>query len=107
MSRKTTQTKGDLMKEVIGYGQPERLSLAEMRNKMFDNFYNNIRVLCAFETISMTQLARNLSMKSGNRMVDLCYGRLQPNLEELVVLSKHFKISIDDLINKKAKIIFE
>jgi len=103
---KTTQSKGDLLKAATGSGQPERLSLSEGRDKLFDKFYNNIRVLIATETISMVDLSRNLGLKSGSRISDLSYGRGNPSAEELIVLSRHFKCSMDDLLNKTATISF-
>jgi len=106
MKRKTIQTKGDLLKEATGSGQPERLSLAENREKLYDKFYNNLRLLLATETISMVDLARNLGLKSGTRIASLSYGRGKPEMEEIIVLARHYSITIDELLYKDAKISF-
>lgn len=100
MGRKTTQSKAELTAAALGKERLERLSLAESRDKIFEKFYNNIRILAATETISMVDLSRNLGLKSGSRITDLCYGRGIPATEELIVLSKHYKCTIDDLLNK-------
>lgn len=102
MAKRTTQSKSELANAATGHGQVERLSLAESRDKLFEKFYNNLRVLCALETISMVELARKLNLMSGRRLYDLCYGRGVPTTEELIVLTKHFGITIDQILNKKA-----
>jgi hypothetical protein len=107
MTRKTTQNKKDLVNTLDDVDRVERLSLAEGRDKLFEKFYNNIRILVATETISMVDLARQLGMKSGKRIYDLNYGRGTPSTEELIALSKHYKCTIDDLLNKTARISFE
>ncbi len=103
MTRKTTKTKKDLV-NALDTERPERLTLAEGRDKLFEKFYNNVRILVATETISMVDLSRQLGMKSGKRIYDLNYGRGTPSTEELIALSKHFKCTIDDLLNKSAYI---
>ena len=104
---KTTQTRGQLLKEATGSGQPERLSLSESREKIYEKFYNNIRILVATEKISMVDLARQLGVKSGTRLYDFCYGRCKPTAEELIVLSNHFNCTIDCLLYKTAVIGWE
>lgn len=111
-SRKTTQTKGELIASAVAKGRtgkelverPERLTLAEGRDKLFENFYTNLRILVAAQTESMVDLSRQLGLKSGARISDLCYGRGIPSTEELIVLSRHFKCTIDDFLYKTAKI---
>ena len=107
MKGKTTQNKSELLKVATGSGQPERLSLSESREKLYELFYNNLRVLTATETISMTELARFLGMKSGTRICDLRYGRCKPSTEELIVIAKHYKCEIDTLIYKTVKLNWE
>lgn len=102
----TKQSKGQLLKAATGSGQPERRSLAEDRNKLYEKFYNNIRILLATETISMTDLSRQLGLRSGTRVSDLSYGRGNPTTEEIIVLAKHFKCTMDDLLNNNVKISF-
>lgn len=100
MTKKTTQSKGDLLKAITGSGQPERATLAENRDKIFEKFVNNLRVLLATERISMVELAKEIGMKSGTRIHDLSYGRGKPTTEELIALSSHFKCTLDDLLNR-------
>jgi cyclopropane fatty-acyl-phospholipid synthase-like methyltransferase len=102
MTRKTTQSKAELTNAVIGKTREERLSLSESRDKIYDTFYNNLRLLVAAQQDSMVELARKLNLKSGTRVSDLCYGRGAPSTEELMILAKHFNCSIDDLLYNKA-----
>lgn len=102
--KKTTQTKGELLKQATGSGQPERLSLAANREKLYDKFYNNLRLLVATETISMTDLARQLGLRSGTRIATLTYGKGKPDMEEIIVFAKHYNCSIDDLLYKSVQI---
>lgn len=100
-----TKTKGELI--ASANGRQERMSLAEGRDRIFEKFYNNIRILVATQTISMVDLSRQLGLKSGSRISDLCYGRGTPSAEELIVLSKHFNCTMDNLLNKTANISWE
>lgn len=99
MTRKTTQSKAELINKAAGKPRHERMSLAEGRDKLYEKFYNNLRVLAAMELISMVDLSRKLNLKSGSRLNDLCYGRGIPGTEELIVLSNYFQCTIDDLLN--------
>ena len=85
----------------------ERLTLKESRNMAFEKFRRNIRILRAGIDISAVELAVKIKLKNGKRFVDLEYGRGSPSTEELLVISKHFKVSIDDLLFKEAKITFQ
>ncbi len=107
MTRKTTQSKSELFSKASGDSRTERMSLSEKREKIYEKFYNNIRILCSAETISMVDLSRNLGIKSGRRLHDFAYGRCKPDAEELIVLASHFKCTIDDLLNKTAVIGWE
>lgn len=100
--RKTTQSKAELTNAVIGNTREERLSLSESRDMIYDKFYNNLRLLVASQTASMVELARQLNLKSGTRISDLCYGRGVPSTEELMILGRHFNCSIDDLLYNTA-----
>lgn len=84
----------------------ERLSLKESRSKQFDNFRRNLRVLRASLDISAVQLSEKIKLKNGKRCIDLEYGRGNPTTEELLSISKHFKISLDDLLFREAQITF-
>ena len=104
MDKKVTQSKGALLKNATGSGQPERLSLAENRAKLYDKFYNNLRLLVATETISMTDLARQLGLQSGTRIANLTYGRGKPEMEEIIILARHYKCTIDQLLYQSVQI---
>lgn len=99
MKEKTTKSKGEQAQAALGNKRQERMSLAESRDKIYEKFYNNIRVLIATETISMVDLSRILGLKSGTRLYAMCYGRALPSTEELIVLARHYKCTIDDLLN--------
>lgn len=85
----------------------ERLSLKETRNMAFEKFRRNIRILRAGIDISAADLAIKIKLKNGKRYVDLEYGRANPTTEELLIISKHFNVTIDELLFKSAKITFE
>lgn len=102
MTKKTTQSKSELANAAAGNSRQERLSLSESRDKIYDAFYNNLRLLVAAEPESMVDLARKLNLKSGSRVCDLCYGKGAPSTEELMVLASYFECSIDDLLYNKA-----
>lgn len=85
----------------------ERLSLAETRDKKFEKFYRNLRVLHGSSNLSGVEIAKKLGMKNGARFLDLQYGRGNPTLEELLSICNYFKISMDDIMNKNATIKFE
>lgn len=102
MTRKTTKSKAELLNAATGNTRQERMSLSESRDKLYEKFYNNIRLLVASEKISMVDLSRLLQLKSGSRINDLCYGRGVPSSEELIVLSRHYKCTIDSLLNEIA-----
>lgn len=100
MTRKTTNSKSELVNSAAGNTRPERMSLSASRDVLYELFYNNLRVLVANETISMVDLSRQLNLRSGSRINDLCYGRGVPATEELIVLASYFKCTIDDLLKK-------
>lgn len=75
---------------------------------IFEKFRTNLRVLRGSTNLSAVELSTLLGLKSGSRIIDLEYGRAgTPSTEELIIISRHFKITIDDLLNKQAKISFE
>lgn len=102
----TTKNKCEIYKAATGSGQPERQSLAETREKLYDKFYNNLRLLIATETISMTDLSRNLGLKSGSRIASLMYGKGKPEMEEIIIIARHYNLTIDELLYKTASITF-
>lgn len=88
-------------------GRPERLTLAENREMLFENFRTNLRILRGQTKISAVELSKEIGIESGSRIQALEYGRGNPTMEEVIIISKYFNINIDDIMNKKAKIIFE
>jgi DNA-binding XRE family transcriptional regulator len=84
----------------------ERLTLKQSRDKQFDDFRRNLRILRASVDISAVELSSKIKLKNGKRCVDLEYGRGNPSTEELLAISKHFSVSLDDLLFKKATISF-
>lgn len=85
----------------------ERLSLKETRNKYFDKFRRNLRILRASMDISAVDLSKKIKLKNGKRCIDLEYGRGNPTTEELIAITNYFKITLDDILNKDAKISFQ
>lgn len=92
------------LKEKIA--RPERLTLAQSRDLFYEKFRTNLRILCGSVDISMVDLTKQLNLKSGSRITDLQYGRGNPTMEELHIITKHFGITIDDILYKKATITF-
>lgn len=84
----------------------ERVSLAEARNMIYEKFRTNIGILRAKEGLSGCEAGEKIGLKNGKRMIDLEYGRATPELEEVMLISKYFNVSIDEIINKSATIIF-
>lgn len=85
----------------------ERLTLKASRDKQFDKFRRNLRVLRASIDVSAVELSEKIKLKNGKRCVDLEYGRGNPSTQELLSIAKHFNVSIDDLLFKECKIKFE
>lgn len=86
--------------------RPERLSLRKSRDIIYEKFRTNLRTLCAASSLSMIDISKDAGMESGKRITDLQYGRANPTMEEMIVISKYFKIAIDELLNKTATITF-
>lgn len=86
----------------------KKVSLTEERLKEFELFRRNLRLLRATTGLSAEQLGKDLGMPKYHRIVDLEYGRAtQPKLDEVKIISEYFKVSIDELLYKKAVISFE
>jgi DNA-binding XRE family transcriptional regulator len=85
----------------------ERVSLAEARDMMYEKFRTNIRVLRAREGWSGCKAGEVIGLKNGKRMINLEYGRANPTMEEMLLISKCFNQSIDDILHKTIKIVFE
>lgn len=85
----------------------ERVSLSEVRDMIYEKFRTNIRLLRAKKGWSGTEASEKIGLKNGKRMIDLEYGRANPSMEEMLLISKAFDVSIDSLLHKEAKITFE
>jgi hypothetical protein len=101
---KPRQSKAELIQAIVGVGKSERLSLSEARDIAYTKFFNNLRLLVAFETESAVDVSKKIGLESGTRLQTLCYGRGKPTLEEIMAISKYFKCPMDDLINKSIAI---
>lgn len=85
----------------------ERVTLAVARDMIYEKFRTNIRLLRAKEGWSGCEAGEKIGLKNGKRMIDLEYGRANPTMDEMILISKCFHCSIDDLLNKSASICFE
>lgn len=85
----------------------ERVSLAEARNMLYEKFRTNIRLLRAKKGWSGIEAGEKIGLKNGKRMIDLEYGRANPDMEEMVLIAKCFDVKMDDLMHNEAVIIFQ
>lgn len=85
----------------------ERVTLAEARDMMYEKFRTNIRLLRAKEGWSGCEAGEKIGLKNGKRMIDLEYGRANPTMEEMILISTCFKQSIDNILHKDATVTFE
>lgn len=84
----------------------ERISLAEKRDMMFENFRTNIRVLRALKGLSGVECSEKIGLKDGKRLIALEYGRSNPTMEEMILIANFFNETIDNILNKDATITF-
>lgn len=85
----------------------ERVSLADARNMLYEKFRTNIRLLRAKKGWSGCEAGEKIGLKNGKRMIDLEYGRANPEMEEMLLIAKCFDVKMDDLMHKEAVIKFE
>lgn len=86
----------------------KKLSLTEERMKQFEVFRHNLRLLRHTTGLSAEKLGKELGFDKYHRVVDLEYGRAtEPKLQEVIVISKYFNVSIDNLLYNRIKIAFE
>ncbi len=85
----------------------ETLTLAEARGLVYEKFRANIRLLRAKEGWSGCEASEKIGLKNGKRIIDLEYGRANPTMEEMILISNCFKQSIDNILHKNAKVTFE
>jgi ribosome-binding protein aMBF1 (putative translation factor) len=87
--------------------RPERITLAEARDMIYEKFRTNCRLLRAKRGWSGVEAGEKIGLKNGKRMIDLEYGRANPTIDELLLITKCFCVSMDNLMHKEANIIFE
>ena len=87
--------------------RPERLSLSQGRDMLYEKFRTNLRVLRGKTDVSAVDLSKEIGLESGARISNLEYGKGNPTVEELVLISKFFNVTIDDLLHKEAVITFK
>lgn len=75
--------------------------------KRFENLRTNLRLLRALSGVSAETAGKAAGLEKHYRFFDLESGRGVPKLDEIEKLAKYFKTTIDDLLYKKARIIFE
>lgn len=85
----------------------ERVSLAEARDMVYEKFRTNCRLLRAKFGWSGVEAGEKIGLKNGKRMIDLEYGRANPTIEELLLITKCFNVSMDDLMHKEGLVIFK
>lgn len=73
-----------------------------------DTFRSNLKVLRVNAGLSTTQLAEKLGWKR-DRILDLEYGkgRGRAKLEELVKIAEVFHVSLDQLLTKRCRVVFD
>jgi DNA-binding XRE family transcriptional regulator len=67
----------------------------------------NLRLLRAKVGLSAEALGKEIGFAKHYRFIDLEYGRGTPKLDEIEMIARFFEITIDDLLYKKARLIFE
>lgn len=83
-------------------------SLTEERLKEYASFRRNLRLLRVTTELSAEGLGKFLGFPKHHRVFDLEYGKATvPRLEEVKAIADYFKVSIDELLYKTAKISFE
>ena len=84
----------------------ERVTLAEARDMLYEKFRTNIRLLRAKKGWSGCEAGERIGLKNGKRMIDLEYGRVNPSMEEMMLISKTFDVAIDNILHKDAQVTF-
>ena len=91
----------------IAIERPERLTLSESRNILYEKFRTNLRILRGQTNISGVELSKEIGLESGARITNLEYGRATPSMEEVICIASYFNVSLDEIINKQATILFK
>lgn len=76
---------------------------------IYEKFRYNLRLLREAKGLTASAASHELGWTK-HRMIDLEYGKFNrgmPKLVELTSLCSFFGVSLDDLVHKKARIIFE
>lgn len=61
-NKKTIKSKAELIQEIVGVGKSERLSLSEIRDVLYAKFFNNLRLLVAFEIKSAVEVSKEIGL---------------------------------------------
>lgn len=85
----------------------DRLKLSEKRDLMYEKFRTNLRILRSVSGLPASDASKLIGLQTSWRCVNLEYGKANPNMDEIMLISNHYKVSIDDLLNKSIKIVFE
>lgn len=84
----------------------ERITLSAARDLLYEKFRVNLRLLRAKRGWSGCETGEKIGLKNGKRIIDLEYGRANPTMEEMVLISNFFQVPIDYLLNKEAQVTF-
>lgn len=85
----------------------DNITLAQSRDMLYEKFRTNSRLLRAWKGWSAVQASKEFGFRNSRRLIDLEYGRGNPTMEEMIAISKVYGYSIDDILNKQIKFIFE
>jgi transcriptional regulator with XRE-family HTH domain len=77
------------------------------RYNEFEQFRKNFAMLRAHKGDTGEEFAKALNLKSTKRAFDFECGRCRPSFDEIRTIAKYFEVTIDELMYKKGKIIFE
>lgn len=84
----------------------ERYTLFEGREKMYERFRTNIRILRAVSGLSGVEAAQAIGLRDGKHVLNLEYGRCRPDIDELILIAQHYHHKTDDILNKDIQITF-
>lgn len=74
---------------------------------VFDNFRRNLTLLRIEKGLTSEELSLSLGFSKGRVSNIEKSSHHRPNVEELIILSKTFGKSLEDIVHKKAKVILE
>lgn len=88
-------------------GKLERIGLSDKRDLLYEKFRTNLRVIRAFKGISASEASEKIGLKHGKRLVQLEYGTANPSFEEIILITRHYNVNIDDMLNKEISYSFK